>query len=124
MPAGIHPLLRSEVEVVVVRDGRPARSIPRDGRDGTPPALRLRPGDAVARWTRVVRGAKLLHLLGCLSAMPSPSPRPSVANRRRASTMPPRRPLAAPSLAARLDAVSNRRAVAALDRVVAARAST
>ena len=33
MPAGIHPLLRREVEVVVVRDGRPARSTLRDGRD-------------------------------------------------------------------------------------------
>ena len=33
MPAGIHPLLRREIAVVVVRDGRPARSTLRDGRD-------------------------------------------------------------------------------------------
>ena len=33
MPAGIHPLLRHEFEVVVVRDGRPARHTLRDRRD-------------------------------------------------------------------------------------------
>jgi len=63
MPAGIHPLLRSELEVVVVRDGRPARQTLRDRRDwhasgAQPPAG----GDVVAGWAGVVRGAKRLRL--------------------------------------------------------------
>ena len=55
MPAGIHPLLRHELEVVMVGDGRPTRHTLRDRRDrhasgAQPPAG----GDAVAGRTWVV----------------------------------------------------------------------
>jgi hypothetical protein len=65
MPAGIHPLLRRELVVVVVRDGRLARHTHRDRRDRHAScAQHPADGDAVARRAGVVRGAKRLRLPG------------------------------------------------------------
>jgi len=65
MPVGIPPLLRRELEVVVVRDGHPARHTLRHRRDRhASGAQHPAGGDAVARRAGVVRGAKRLRLPG------------------------------------------------------------
>ena len=63
IPARIPTLLRCKLEVVVVRDGRPARHTLRDRRDRHASGAQVpASGDGVAGRAGVVRGAKLLSL--------------------------------------------------------------